>query len=64
MTDSQRRKLTFALLSLPAFVITARAWLWTMGIIDHLDGDRALAGVMLSVLNYFAAAFVAFGMNK
>ena len=54
------KKLKFGILAFPSLVIAARSWLWIMGIISHIDSDRAILGFFFVMIGV-AAALLAFG---
>jgi hypothetical protein len=55
----KKKLLIFSIFSIPATVLTIRSYLWILGIIDHIDGDRMGAGIGFSLIVYCLAAAVA-----
>jgi hypothetical protein len=59
VTLKQRRAWAFGILSLPALLITFRLWLWIMGAVEDMEGERMILGMFFCVINFGAAAVIA-----
>jgi len=58
----KKKLVRFGILSLPAMALSARLWLYLIGLMPSPGEDRGFGIFFFSLVNYVVAGFISFGI--